>query len=531
MPEHLRAIVVILVLAAPVFWFAKAPIGRIVGGEAEIQRDRNFWLVITLFAFLAHSFWIYIVVAGTFAATKAQRHPNILALYVLLLFAVPPFEMEIKGIGPIDHIIAINHYRLLNLTLLLPFAMRLYKAREQKESKLKATDVILAALLIWMFIGRATHDAVSGIVRGAFYSLVDTWLPYYVASRAVKTRDDFIRVASSFVIAGCILGLLALFESARHWLLYESLRDPLGFPEVMTLYLMRGAGGPLRANVSVGNAIVLGYVLMLCLTAFIYLMPKLQPRWKAYAACICIVAGQAGALSRGPWVGAAAMLLMLIWLGPGRGKRLGKAIVWGGFGVIALLISPFGDSVISYLPFVGTVEPGSVDYRSRLFDVSLEVFKQHPIAGDFYYLRNPIMEQMRQGEGIIDMVNTYLQFALPYGAVGLLLFVGVFISAYRATNRARKQNIADADTEFLGRTLLGGLIGILVTIGTVSTIGAISTMYLVWTGLCIGYVRVFGQANLSRIGRRARPPATRMTKLEAGRPSETRVKARDRIEA
>lgn len=201
------------------------------------------------------------------------------------------------------------------------------------------------------------------------------------------------------------------------------------------------------------------------------------------------------------------MLLILLWLGPGRSTRLAKVILWGGTGLLILLISPFGDTIISYLPFVGTVEPGSVDYRARLLDVSLEVFKQNPIAGDYFFMRNPLLEQMRQGAGIIDMVNTYLQVALPYGAVGLMLFVGVFVSAYRSANKARKQNANDPEIEMLGRTLAAGLVGILVTIGTVSSIGAVATMYTLWTGLCAGYVRAFGQRARARHAERAHTSA------------------------
>ena len=38
------------------------------------------------------------------------------------------------------------------------------------------------------------------------------------------------------------------------------------------------------------------------------------------------------------------------------------------------------------------------------------------------------METMRQGEGIIDIVNSYLQVALETGLVGLGFFLLIFIS-------------------------------------------------------------------------------------------------------
>lgn len=185
------------------------------------------------------------------------------------------------------------------------------------------------------------------------------------------------------------------------------------------------------------------------------------------------------------------MLLTLTVLGPGLGKRLAWLVFGGGTTIILLLISPLGDKVIEYLPFVGTVEASNVEYRSRLIDVSLIVFMQNPIVGDFYFFKNPIMEQMRQGAGIIDVVNNYLQIALPYGAIGLSLFVGIFLSALQGTQRTRRLSLQEPEIERLGRCLIGALVGMLVTIGTVSSIGAISLVYSLFLGICVSYIRVF----------------------------------------
>jgi hypothetical protein len=345
---------------------------------------------------------------------------------------------------------------------------------------------------------------------------LDAALPYYVASRALRDLQQFRQVAAGFVLAAVIVAVLAVFESGRFWLLYESLRAPLDVPAHLATYLQRGEGGPLRANVSLGNSIVLGYVLMLALSMFLFLAPILRPAWKRHVAGLCLLAGLIASWSRGPWVGAAVVVLTTSAIGPRLGKRLAWAAAAGAVLLPVLVLSPLGDAVVGYLPFVGRVESNTIDYRQRLFEVSAMVFIQNPIIGDFRYLDNPLMAQMRQGQGIIDMVNTYAQIALPSGLVGLLLFAGVFASALRSVWRVRQRIGAnEPELERLGRTLFAGLLGILLTIATVSSIGAIPTLYWLMVGLCASYVRVCGAYEAGRRdptivarGRIVRPPSS-----------------------
>src|SRR5947209_7924373 len=102
----------------------------------------------------------------------------------------------------------------------------------------------------------------------------------------------------------------------------------------------------------------------------------------------------------------------------------------------------------------------------------------NPILGSPYYLSSPGMEQMRQGEGIIDMVNSYLGVALPTGIVGLFLFLGVFGSSLiRLVGQCFNRDGEDHAGRTVARALLGTLVGVLVTIATASSIGAVPVVY------------------------------------------------------
>src|SRR6476661_1475374 len=129
MPEHLRALVVIIVLSTVVFAFAKAPACAVAMSPADFTRRRNLWIGVTLVAFLAHNFWIYIVVSGAMLLITIGREKNRVALFFFMLFALPPIEAEITGLGLIRFLFSIDYIRLLLLTVLLPTFFALQKER------------------------------------------------------------------------------------------------------------------------------------------------------------------------------------------------------------------------------------------------------------------------------------------------------------------------------------------------------------------------------------------------------------------
>jgi O-antigen ligase len=318
----------------------------------------------------------------------------------------------------------------------------------------------------------------------------------------LRDQRDFREVGAALVLGLVVIAVVAVFETLRHWLVFESLRGAFGFGEAF--YAVRG--GLLRASGSLGHPIVLGYALVIALAMVGYLEQFIRPRWKLGLAAGALAAGLVACLSRGPWVGAVGALLIAVALRPGLGKKLARFIIGGGAVAMLLTLSPLGDRIVDFLPFVGTVEAENVSYRAQLFNVSMTVLEQHPIWGDVFYLRNPLMEQMRQGEGIIDMVNTYLQVALPYGLVGLGLFLAFFAASIRALMAVRGQvAAAEHDLEVLSRMLLAAMAGILVVIATVSSIFAVSTLYWIFAGFCCAFARVFARpaVEAARAGRSA----------------------------
>lgn len=160
------------------------------------------------------------------------------------------------------------------------------------------------------------------------------------------------------------------------------------------------------------------------------------------------------------------------------------------------MVSPYGDTLAGLVPFIGVTDAGNVDYRQRLFDASVLVIRQNPWFGGGNYIGELAALGMVQGEGIVDLVNTYLAVALSQGLVGLGLFVGVFAAAGLGLFVAWLRVGVDSELHRLGRAMLAALAAVLTMITTMSPILCVPTMYWLVAGLCVAFARLAGSAVL-----------------------------------
>ena len=155
-------------------------------------------------------------------------------------------------------------------------------------------------------------------------------------------------------------------------------------------------------------------------------MARFEPkRHKNVVIALVICGGMLVTYSRGGWLTGMLSCLLFAALRPGAAKYLIKAIPVVAIAVLAAYNSPLKESVIDRLPIIGHTEQGNIDYREQLFNVSWRLIKINPFFGDPFVTRN--MGELRQGQGIIDIVNGYLKVTLFDGVIGLILFCSFFV--------------------------------------------------------------------------------------------------------
>lgn len=488
MPEYLRSLLVILVLSTVFFAFAGRPASMIIGRDHFTTR-RNLWFGLTLAAFLAHNFWVYTFIAILLLLYAKRREINPAALFFFILFALPEGLVQIPGMGLINYFFALSHARILALFILLPAYFALIRQSDTLSFGRIGADKLITAYILLIILLYLRQASVTDTLRQTLYQFLDVFLPYFVISRSLKDLQSFRDSLFSLVLAIMLLALFAVFEAYKHWLLYASLVGVLDIKDAMTGYL--GRDGMLRAIATAGQSIPLGYLMVVGIGFYLFLQRSFQQKLVRRVGMVLLAGGLFAPLARGPWVGAAVLLIVFIATGRKPVMRLMSLALAGMLALPLIAMLPGGEKVINLLPFIGTTEKNNIDYRKDLLTNSMIVIQRNPWFGSVNYLETPEMQAMLTGGNIIDVVNTYIGVALQNGFVGLGLFVGFFalvvISVYRAMSSLPNN---DSEEHLLGQALLATLLAILVIIFTVSSISIIPIVYWSVAGVGVAYAQM-----------------------------------------
>lgn len=500
MPEHIRALIVVLALGMGVFMAARGAVVQLVP-EATYKRWRKLWSWSTLTLFLSHNVWLCLLLLSVLMLAYRRKEAHVMGLYFVVLFVAPATLVTIPGFGIIDHLWTLDHYRLLALTLLLPAALSLASRSSTLRLGGSPVDGMVLGYLCLLSLLSFRDTSVTAGMRGVLSLWVDVFLPYYVASRSIRDVDGFRHALTGYVLGAMILGLIGIFEAVRVWRLYGNVVNVLGLDSFYSgFYVMRS--GFLRPAGTVGHSIVLGYTLVVALGFFLYLKEFLSKPMSRSLGLIGLGVGILGSLSRGPWVGAAFLVIVFVMLGPRPIGRLVKLTVSGLAALLVLGQLPYGSMFINLLPVIGTEEQGNVEYRADLLTNALPVIERHLLFGSTNYLDAPELQVMLQGEGIIDIVNSYIGVALSAGLAGLVLFVGVFAATFVQLMRGmRLARQSGSRSIVLGRALWATLAAIMLIIYTTSSIFVVPIVYWNVIGLCVAYVGVMKQES-SRVQER-----------------------------
>ena len=290
---------------------------------------------------------------------------------------------------------------------------------------------------------------------------------------------------------------IAIFESVKGWLLYTGPREPLGRPERLRVAVARRLAARPGCDRAFDQP-------RLCLgrRARLLSLPATAPSISDSCAWLVIALFAAAIFvtgSRGAWVTAAIAVAVFVVLRPNAGRQLAGALAVGAVILAVMYMTPLKESVLDRLPFIGSADQDTIEYREQLADGSWHLIKQNPFFGDpFVYLR---MESLRQGQGIIDIVNGYLYTALFTGFVGLFLQVSVLL---RLVVAGLGDVLAVRGERFRSRRPGRGAAGLLRRHAVfIATAGFGTTTYIL-CGLLVSYAVALAPA----VGARPRPFAS-----------------------
>jgi hypothetical protein len=190
-----------------------------------------------------------------------------LALYLMLMFVIPPMEVRIPTIG-IGNLFEMSNIRMLNLIVLLPAAVRSVSS-SRGGLRLTHVDVIVLLFGALQTVLLMPYESFTNTMRRSFLFFLDVYIVYFAFQPALR-RSPPARRRVGVALPGRrnFPRRLRRFESIRAWLLY------IGIGEIWAhvnrdAYLMRGDS--LRAQAAMGHSITLGYLISMALGFWLYL--------------------------------------------------------------------------------------------------------------------------------------------------------------------------------------------------------------------------------------------------------------------
>jgi O-antigen ligase len=321
----------------------------------------------------------------------------------------------------------------------------------------------------------------------AVESSLDVLLPYYVFSRGIRNEVDFRFVLTHLVLGLALAGCVGFAEFFLHRLLYSELQYVYGFKWQLTMKLMRGDF--LRVQAATPQPIVLALEMIFALGTWAYLRGL---EWRKFSALLVFAGFTCGLLftfSRGPWIGGLCFAVALLGL-----RRLGvKTFTWLFLlllgGAVAAKALGADEQVVEALGAVfGSSEHdlNTINYRRQLLDTALALLKQSPWLGVPDYASQ--MQDLKQGEGIIDLVNSYIAIALDTGLIGLVIYMLPFVLVFRrllGVPGISLRQQGDGGAGWFAATYLALIIACLLTIFTTSTFSTIQFLLVMLLALPI----------------------------------------------
>ena len=494
-----KPLFVVLLIASVVFWLAK-PFALSFSSETDFTRRRNLWLVLTAAAFLSPSFLIFSLFAIPIYFWGARKDSNPAAFYLLFLQIIPDIPISV----PI--LITIDNYNLLAFFVLIPTWIRARANRDAfPRRSLDAMDLGIIAFGILQAIifivpdlpGHAViGDSPTNHLRRAILFASGELMVYLTFSRCTRNIAAIGDAFSTFCLSCVILAGIGAFESLRDWYLYSDLGGRWTGDANYGFYLTRGTS--LRAKSSTNSPLELGYLLSVGMGFWLSIAPQVKSRMTRWSVPTCYCVGLLAAYSRGPWIGVCVIALSFLWVKGVSFKTVLRVFLCSAVALLAISLSPLGKRFSAVIPSLGgQVDTSSIDYRQRLFERCWDLIMANPFFGDQWaYFK---MEDLRQGQGIIDFVNTYAEVAVFYGLIGLAFFFSpIFIGLIRTYREARLVT-TDNKSLIYGSGIAACIIGSLVMLATTSFIGAYHFLFYVLSGLASSYsFLIAGHKRLTR---------------------------------
>lgn len=343
----------------------------------------------------------------------------------ILLMVLTPLITAYLGVQS-HYLLSASTVDVLTLTLLIVTWVK-RKPYVPVRRRITTEDVIVVLFFLVFWVGVEHLTSLSALSRTAAQQSLAILLCYYALRKNIRSAGEYDQVIGCIAGASVILSVMAAYEAREGWALFDWLRLTLTPNDLAASAVWRGSR--LRASASTGNALMLSVYLMMGLMALLATRRMLRSP-AAWLACLGATSiGFIATQSRGnlALVGLGVVIMAIVTRKRGVAALL---VVGGGIGGAVL-----GLTSHSAVPFQASTDLAS-DYRVLLLHRGLEEAWKHPWSGTSLTATLEHLADMKQGQQIIDLVNTYLEIFLISGLIGIVpVLIAVLVLMGKALRR------------------------------------------------------------------------------------------------
>jgi hypothetical protein len=381
---------------------------------------------------LCHSVWLFYLAIFLAIPLFAKNRAEAAALYVIVYLAAPVtfYKMTLHG----SYLMPANKYLFATLGLTIAY---LRNRNAGPKPRLLAHFDLSMALIVVLEISQARDADLNLMTRQLIPILQNIVLPYYFLSRSLTSWEDVRKFMLALALGGFVLAVVATAESHLHWLLYKQIEANL-HATAQTNAFQQVRGGMIRSPVTFPESTSLGNFLALGGVAMLTMRSAFPSRRNWYFACAIMMVGLVAPNSRGAYFGIIIGYLAFDFYMKKWGPlfvKIGAAAALYTVGLVVATRSQF----VAEMMGKGDASRGSTDYRVRLFTRGMEEIHKHPMLGTTMKKALDNLEDMRQGQHIIDLVNGYISYGLTLGYPGIFGLAGVFVTLCLAMLAARSR--------------------------------------------------------------------------------------------
>lgn len=419
------------------------------------------WALFFTAAYFTNMIVLVAVVVAYILSIKEQP-PEAKLIYFVGLIPVIPLQTYIIPFPGIGYLWNLSYFRVVVVALFVPLYIQ-ELSRPSRPGSVRSTDIYFFGFIILTAVITLRSGNLISVIRALLNVMVDFGIPYYVISRYLRNPQILNWMFSAFLFSAAVLALASVLESWRTWRFFSQMFFSLGLqfdPVALVPYsrdgVVRATGGTMFIALAYAY-----FAAVSCVVCFYMWKAKLLRFFPAGILMFLCVGGLILTDSKG---GILATLCGIFVIYHTRLNPSFKFIV----NIILLVVVP---SVMGYLISTGfsTIDSeGSFAYRYQLVINSFDAIAENPILGAVDYVNHPSMQRSLQGEGIVDIVNVYLQVILEYGFVGLFLYVMTFASLIKGI--LKKPAIAGHDHKDILLALLVMTMLFIVTASSASFI-------------------------------------------------------------